>query len=76
MGVNYVYTGPRREGDTTRWSEASSRWDANASYRRKLLNRPATFSLVVRNVTDRIFRIERDIFAQRRQFFGSVGVDF
>ena len=68
--------GPRREGDTLRWSESWSRWDANASYRAKVFKRPATFSLVVRNATDRVYRVDRDTFAQPRQIVGSVGTEF
>lgn len=75
LGVSYNYMGPRREDNNLRWSEAWSRWDANVSYRRKLLERTTRFSLVVRNVTDRTFRVDRDTFAQRRQFVGSVSVE-
>ncbi len=76
MGGSVVYMGARREGDTLRWSEAWSRWDANASYRTKVFQRPTTFGLVVRNVTDRIYRADRDTFAQPRQIVGSVGLEF
>ncbi|HRE79932.1 MAG TPA: TonB-dependent receptor, partial [Opitutaceae bacterium] len=76
VGGSVVYMGARREGDTLRWSEAWSRWDANASYRTKVFQRPTTFGLVVRNVTDRIYRADRDTFAQPRQIVGSVGLEF
>lgn len=76
FGAAYIYMGPRREGDTLRWSESWSRWDANASYRAKVFKRPATFSLVVRNATDRVYRVDRDTYAQPRQIVGSVGTEF
>ena len=75
-GLSFVYMAPRREGDTLRWSEGWKRWDANASYRLRILKRPATLSLVVRNVTDRVYRADRDTFAQPRQFVGSISTEF
>ena len=59
-----------------RWSESWSRFDFNVSYRMKLLNRSTNFGLVVRNLSDREYRVDRDTFAQPRQFVGSVGVEF
>jgi len=76
LGLSYVYVAPRREGDTLRWSQAWSRWDMNASYRTKLFNRPTSFSVAVKNVTDRIYRVDRDTFAQGRTFVSTVGVEF
>jgi outer membrane receptor protein involved in Fe transport len=76
VGLSYVFMGARREGDVQRWSEPWSRYDLNASYRTKLLKRTTTFSLVVRNATDRVYRADRDTFAQPRQFVGSVGMEF
>ena len=76
VGISSIYMAPRREGDTLRWSESWSRWDANASYRTRLMNRMTSFSLVVRNVTDRFYRVDRDTYAQPRQFVGSVGFEF
>jgi len=76
VGLSYVYVAPRREGDTLRWSQAWSRWDMNASYRTKLFNRPTSFSVAMKNVTDRIYRVDRDTFAQGRTFVSTVGVDF
>jgi hypothetical protein len=76
VGVSYIYMAPRREGDTLRWSESWSRWDANASYRTRVFNRATSFSLVVRNATDRFYRVDRDTYAQPRQFVGSVGFEF
>jgi len=76
FGVAYIYMGPRREGDTLRWSESWSRWDANANYRLKLFKRPSTVSLVVRNATDRVYRVDRDTFAQPRQIVASLGTEF
>jgi outer membrane receptor protein involved in Fe transport len=76
FGVAYIYMGPRREGDTLRWSESWSRWDANANYRLRLFKRPSTVSLVVRNATDRIYRVDRDTFAQPRQIVASLGTEF
>jgi len=67
---------PRREGDALRWSEGWNRWDANASYRTRLFKCPATLNLVVRNVTDRVYRDDRDTFAQPRQFVGSISTEF
>ncbi len=75
-GFSYIYMAPRREGDTLRWSEGWKRWDANASYRTRVLNRATTFSLVIRNVADRHYRADRDTFAQPRQFVGSVSLEF
>jgi outer membrane receptor protein involved in Fe transport len=75
-GISYIYMAPRREGDALRWSESWSRWDANVSYRTKVLNRATTFSLVVRNATDRYYRVDRDTFAQPRQLVGSVSTEF
>jgi outer membrane receptor protein involved in Fe transport len=77
IGANYVYVGARREGtDVLRWSEAWSRWDVNASRETTLWRRRTTFGLVVRNATNRIYRVDRDIFAPRRQFIGSVDFEF
>ncbi len=76
LGLSYIYMAPRREGDVQRWSESWSRFDFNASYRMKLMNRATNFSLVVRNFTAREYRVDRDTFAQPRQFVGSVGVEF
>lgn len=76
VGISYIYMAPRREGDTLRWSESWSRWDANASYRTRVMNRMTSFSLVVRNATDRFYRVDRDTYAQPRQFVGSVGFEF
>lgn len=75
LGISFNYMGARREENILRWSEAWSRWDVNASYRRKLLERPTSFSLVVRNVTDRVYRVDRDTFAQNRQFVASVALE-
>ncbi len=75
-GLSYTYMAPRREGDNLRWSESWSRFDFNASYRTKISNRNTSFSLVVRNLTSREFRVDRDTWAQPRQFVGSVGVEF
>lgn len=76
LGLSYIYMAPRREGDAQRWSESWSRFDLNASYRTKLFNRATNFSVVVRNATAREYRVDRDTFAQPRQFIGSVGVEF
>ena len=76
LGLSYIYMAPRREGDAQRWSESWSRFDLNASYRTKLFNRSTNFSVVVRNATAREYRVDRDTFAQPRQFVGSVGVEF
>ena len=76
LGLSYIYMAPRREGDAQRWSESWSRFDLNASYRTKLFNRATNFSVVVRNATAREYRVDRDTFAQPRQFVGSVGVEF
>lgn len=76
FGVSHIYMAPRREGDTLRWSEGWNRWDANASYRMKVMKRPTSFSLVVRNFTDNVYRVDRDTFAQPRQIVGSVGMEF
>ena len=76
LGLSYIYMAPRREGDAQRWSESWSRFDFNASYRTKLFNRATNFSVVVRNATAREYRVDRDTFAQPRQFVGSVGVEF
>ena len=76
FGLAYIYMAPRREGDNLRWSESWSRMDFNASYRAKVLNRPTSFSLVVRNLTDREYRVDRDTFAQPRQIVGTVGLEF
>lgn len=75
-GLSYIYMAPRREGDPVRWSEGWKRWDANASYRSRIFNRPTTLSLVVRNIADRHYRADRDTFAQPRQFVGSVSIEF
>ena len=40
------------------------------------MNRPTSFSLVVRNATDRVYRVDRDTYAQPRQFVGSIGLEF
>ena len=76
LGLSYIYMAPRREGDAQRWSESWSRFDFNASYRTKLFNRATNFSVVVRNATACEYRVDRDTFAQPRQFVGSVGVEF
>ena len=76
LGLSYVYMAPRREGDTLRWSQSWSRFDANASYRTKLFHRATSFSLVVKNLTDRIYRVDRDTYAQPRTFVGTVGLEF
>lgn len=75
-GLSYIYMAPRREGDNLRWSESWSRFDWNASYRTKLLNRQTSFSLVVKNLTSREYRVDRDTFAQPRTFVGTMGVEF
>ncbi|MBL9195020.1 MAG: TonB-dependent receptor [Opitutaceae bacterium] len=75
-GLSVVYMGARREGDNLRWSEAWRRWDANTSYRTKVFGRTTTFSFVVRNLTDEVYRADRDTFAQPRQWLGSVGLEF
>jgi outer membrane receptor protein involved in Fe transport len=76
FGLSYIYMAPRREGDNLRWSESWSRFDFNASYRTKVFKRTTSFSLVVRNLTDREYRVDRDTFAQPRQFVGTVGLEF
>lgn len=75
-GLSYIDLSPRREGDGQRWSESWSRFDFNASDRMKLMNRATNFSLVVRNITDREYRVDRATFAPPPQFVGSVGVEF
>ncbi len=75
-GLSYIYMGVRRDNDILRWNNSWSRFDFNASYRTKLLNRTTSFGLVIRNLTSRIFRVDRDTYAQPRQFVGSVGVEF
>lgn len=75
-GLSVVYMGARREGDNLRWSEPWKRWDANASYRTKVFGRTTTFSFVVRNLTDQVYRADRDTYAQPRQWLGSVGLEF
>jgi outer membrane receptor protein involved in Fe transport len=76
LGLSYVYIAPRREGDTLRWSQSWSRWDLNAGFRTKVFNRPTSFSLAVKNATDRIYRVDRDTYAQGRSFVGTVSVEF
>ena len=75
-GISYIYLAPRREGDNLRWSESWSRWDANVSYRTKLLNLPTSFSLVVKNATSREYRVDRDTFAQPRTVLATMGIEY
>jgi outer membrane receptor protein involved in Fe transport len=75
VGISYIYMGVRRENDNLRWSSSWSRWDANASYRMKLLNRSTSFGLAVKNATSRIYRVDRDTFAQPRTYVFSMGIN-
>ena len=67
-GASWTYMGVRRENDTLRWSEAWYRYDIFASYRAKIFERPVTFSVNVKNLLDRTFRVDRDTFAAGREY--------
>ncbi len=77
VGVYYTYIGDRRQGSSAvDWSEGWDRIDLNFSYRTKIAGKNTSFALVVKNLTDKFYRVERDTLAQGRSFVGSTSIEF
>ena len=75
LGAYYTYIGDRVEGGTS-WSEGWDRIDLNFSYRTKIGGHATSFALVVKNLADKFYRVDRDTLAQGRSFVGTTSIEF
>jgi outer membrane receptor protein involved in Fe transport len=76
-GLYFTYLGPRADSNTaaTR-NEDWNRFDLNLSYRTKIREHRVSYAIVVKNLADKFYRVDRDTFAQGRSFLFSASFEY